>query len=84
MAAHVVWIYENKCYGKSLRGHCLYGVGDLKSLASRPEIMANRIDVNFQPLTVNCLEAWLRYKETCPPAFNETFYNSIPFIYKKY
>ena len=84
MAARVVWQYEDTCYGEIIRGHCLYGIGDLKSLTRRPEIMANRIDVNFQPLTVDCLEAWHRYKEICPPTFNKTFYESFPFVNKEH
>ena len=83
MAVYVVWTYESKCYGQSVRDHCLYGVGDLKILTSRPEIMANRIDVDFEPLSVDCLEAWHRFKEICPPAFNQTFYESFPFVNKK-
>jgi hypothetical protein len=80
MGAHVIW-KGKYCYGRMQRNHCIYGVGDLPVLIKRPEIMANRIEVTFEPLTIDCLEAWHRHKEQCPPAFDEAFYRRLPFIY---
>ena len=82
MAVYVVWWYENNCHGRNNRGHCVYGIGDLANLVTRPEFMANRIDVNFEPLTVECLEAWHRLKEECPPYFDSKFYQSLEFVKK--
>ena len=78
MAARVVW--RGTCQGINVHGHCMYGLGDLVNLTLRPEFIANRIEINFQPLTVKCLEAWHRYKEICPPTFNDTFYRQLPFV----
>lgn len=80
MTNFVMWT-NTKCKGLSIRGHCLFSIADLATLVSQPEMMANRVDVTFEPLTIDCLEAWHRHKEQCPPAFNETFYRSLPFIY---
>lgn len=80
MTNFVMWS-NTKCKGLSIRGHCLFSIADLATLVSQPEMMANRVDVTFEPLTIDCLEAWHRHKEQCPPAFNETFYRSLPFIY---
>lgn len=47
------------CYGKRVRTICVFGVGDLPMLTSRKELFANKFYINFEPLTLQCLEDWL-------------------------
>lgn len=77
----VTW--SNKCRGKVVHGHCLFGIDDLRLLTRQPDMMANRIDVTFEPMAIDCLEAWHRHKEECPPPFNYAVYTSLPFIYNQ-
>jgi len=68
------------CHGQYVRGVCVFGVADLPQLVERREFFANKFYTNFQPLALDCLDAWLRHKEMCPPQFQYEFYSKLPFI----
>ena len=65
------------------RFHCVFGVGDLPLLVRRRELFANKFHVDKEPLAYDCLEAWLRHKETCPPPFDYGFYSNLTFANKR-
>jgi len=50
------WPFAWHCYGKRVSMVCIFAVGDLKLLASRPELFANKFYLNYQPLTLDCIE----------------------------
>jgi len=81
LAVYANW-GEVKCYGKNIRGVCVFGVGDLPLLIRRRELFANKFDFKRSPLALDCLEAWLRHKEICPPAFDFHYYSNLTFIPK--
>jgi hypothetical protein len=60
----------------------VFGVGDLPALVRRRELFVNKFDVHFDPLALDCLEAWLRHKEICPPPFDHDYYSNLTFIPK--
>jgi len=35
---------------------CIFGVGDLPLIASRPELFANKFYIDYQPLVFDCIE----------------------------
>ena len=74
---------EVKCFGNFVRGVCVFGVGDISSLVRRKELFVNKFHINFQPLALDCLEAWLRHKEMCPPPFDYDYYSNLAFIPKR-
>ncbi|KAK0401922.1 hypothetical protein QR680_016052 [Steinernema hermaphroditum] len=43
------------CYGKNVRGSCSYGVRDIPGLLARPELVAHKFDLDFQPAAFFCL-----------------------------
>jgi len=49
------------CGGKRIRLICIFGIGDLPLLASRPELFANKFHIDYQPLALDCMEE-LHYK----------------------
>ena len=65
--------------GKIVSYHCTYGVGDLPLLVTRPELFANRFQIDFEPATLDCIEEWHFHKthdglEGRAPALNISFY----------
>ncbi|KAK3089407.1 hypothetical protein FSP39_003388 [Pinctada imbricata] len=70
MASYAAWKGEGRCHGKIRHDVCVFGIGDLNELVSRKEFFANKFYLDFQPLTLDCMEEWL---------FNKTYSNSLPF-----
>lgn len=72
-----------RCHGNQQRGICVYGVGDLPWLNGRRELFANKFQLTFEHLTLDCLEE--RHRNTTltrrPAAdFNETLYRQLPTV----
>jgi len=78
LAVYANW-GEERCHGRSVRGVCVFGVGDLPLLLRRRELFANKFYEDYQPVTLDCLEAWLRHKELCPPTDDLEYYRQLPF-----
>lgn len=56
-AKNWVGLYDElPCSGKVLRGICVYGVRDAPQLAQRPELFANKFNLTFDYLGLDCLE----------------------------
>jgi len=79
LAVYANW-GEERCHGRSVRGVCVFGVGDLPLLLSRRELFANKLYEDQQPVTLDCLEAWIRHKEVCPPNDDLDYYRQLPFV----
>jgi len=62
----------------------VFGVADLPLLVSRKELFANKLYADFQPLALDCLEAWIKHKEQCPQAEDDDldYYRKLPFVIK--
>lgn len=70
----------NDCHGKMVRDGCIFGIGDLPSLVQRREFFVSTLRADFEPLALQCLSAWIRQKEACPPVFDFNYYSSLPFV----
>jgi len=72
------------CAGKYVRGICIFGVGDLPDLSSRPHLFANKFNVNFEPLAYDCLEELLHNRTRLElnglDLFNVSIYDDLSFI----
>lgn len=77
-----VWAnwYPNSCHGRMVRGVCIFGVGDLPLLLEHREFFANKFYDDYEPLALECMAAWIRQKEICPPVFDSQYYRSLPFV----
>ena len=84
LAVYANWAGGDKvvCRGRYVRGVCVFGVGDLPHLVQRREFFANKFYADSEPLALDCMAAWLRHKELCPPQFDHDFYSKLPFILK--
>ncbi|OWF39224.1 beta-1,3-galactosyl-O-glycosyl-glycoprotein beta-1,6-N-acetylglucosaminyltransferase-like [Mizuhopecten yessoensis] len=67
------------CKGKHVRNICIYGVGDLPLLKTRPELFVNKFHLDFEPFVLDCMEEMI-YNRTRDGylqslTFNTTTYN---------
>ena len=68
--------------GKFIRGVCVFGLGDLQNLVKMPHLFANKFHINFQPLTLSCMEEWLYNRTYERDTLNATYYRNLPFVYR--
>ncbi|KAL5005843.1 hypothetical protein ScPMuIL_017001 [Solemya velum] len=78
---------EWPCNGQRVRGICVFGVGDLPLLVSRPELFANKFYADYQHLTLDCLEEW-HYNRTRDEYlgkyhFDTSYYGTLGFVKNK-
>lgn len=75
-----LWNNKAKCKGQLISGSCVFGVGDLPTLVKRPELVAHKLYLNYQPGAYFCLlrNHWkrsLNFKEQAK--FNAKGYSTI-------
>ncbi|KAL3886799.1 hypothetical protein ACJMK2_026770 [Sinanodonta woodiana] len=75
------------CHGMRVRLICVFGVGDLPLLYSRPELFANKFYWNYQHFAFDCMEE-LIYNRTRDEffgtlTFDPTFYRNVGFVQNK-
>ncbi|KAL3886794.1 hypothetical protein ACJMK2_026766 [Sinanodonta woodiana] len=75
------------CHGMRVRLICVFGVGDIPLLYSRPEIFANKFYWNFEHFALDCMEE-LMYNRTRDEflgklTFDPTFYRNFEFVRNK-
>lgn len=77
-------LYGNReCHGKEQRGICVYGVGDLPWLSSRRELFANKFQLTYEYLALDCLEERHRNRtidRRTADDFDEQFYRGLPTV----
>ena len=44
------------CRGKAVRSICIFSIPDLPYLAQRPEMFANKFNLDFHPIAYDCME----------------------------
>ena len=64
------------------RGVCVFGAADLPDLIIRKEMFCNKFYLDFQPLGLDCLEAWIQQKNYCPEKLDLQYYSNLPFVKK--
>ena len=84
LASYAMWRGgKTVCFGKWLRGVCVYGIGDLPELIKNKYLFANKFLLDVDPLAYECMEALIEQRSICPPPFNDTYYRNLPFIIKQ-
>ncbi|CAF0923039.1 unnamed protein product [Adineta ricciae] len=72
---------ERNCYGRIIRGICVFGTVDLPTLFNRHELFANKFHINADPIAYQCLEELLVNKSKLDLPLNDaTFYRQMPFL----
>jgi beta-1,3-galactosyl-O-glycosyl-glycoprotein beta-1,6-N-acetylglucosaminyltransferase len=66
---------------------CIFSVGDLALLASRPELFANKFYLDYEPLALDCMEQ-LHFgrleNELSGAKFDTSFYESQSFVKNRF
>ncbi|XP_035692953.1 N-acetyllactosaminide beta-1,6-N-acetylglucosaminyl-transferase-like [Branchiostoma floridae] len=67
----IKWVYfEGKqyppCQGKYVRDVCIFGVGDMQWLIDCHHLFANKFDLNFDPVILQCLQELLKWRGERP------------------
>lgn len=73
---------RKKCRGQLKHSSCVFGVGDLDKLYDRPELVAHKVFLDFQPATFYCLSQ-LHFNKTynlVANTLNEVFYKNLPSV----
>jgi len=74
---------DRKCHGRWLRGICVYGLGDAAWLAGRRELFANKFNLTYDHLTLDCLEQRHRRRTAARRTaddFDAAFYRQLPTV----
>ena len=83
-AKHWIGLYGDRlCHGKEQRGICVYGVGDLPWLNTRHELFANKFQLTYEYLALDCLEERHRNRtitRQIADDFDERFFRSLPTV----
>lgn len=72
------------CGGKRVRGVCIFGIKDLPLLTNRKELFVNKLHIDYEPLTLECMEEWhlnmtlLEYVNKLD--FNTTWYSELDIV----
>uniref|UniRef100_A0A1I7Z9R2 Beta-1,3-galactosyl-O-glycosyl-glycoprotein beta-1,6-N-acetylglucosaminyltransferase 3 n=1 Tax=Steinernema glaseri TaxID=37863 RepID=A0A1I7Z9R2_9BILA len=59
ISRYQIW-WGDACYGTFTGGSCVYGIKDLNTLVSRPELVAHKLYFSVQPATYFCLYEHVR------------------------
>ena len=79
-ARFVNWGARN-CYGYVVRGICIFSTIDLPVLSNRHELVANKFDLNRDPIAYQCLEELLLNRSKIDLPLNDAkFYRRMPFL----
>lgn len=72
---------ERNCYGRIIRGICVFGTVDLPTLLNRHELIANKFHLNADPIAYQCLEELIINRSKVDLPLNDaTFYRQMPFL----
>ena len=72
---------ESNCYGRVIRGICVFGTVDLPTLYNRRELFANKFHLTADPIAYQCLEELIINKSKLSlPLFDASFYRQMPFL----
>ncbi|EGT40937.1 CBN-GLY-1 protein [Caenorhabditis brenneri] len=77
-----VWGWQKECFGKVKDYSCLFGVGDIEEIMTRPELVAHKLYLDFQPAGFMCMFKEIRRKAQSPDAgkFSAKSYAEMPTV----
>ncbi|KAL4223197.1 Beta-1 [Mactra antiquata] len=60
---YIGWKDSNRCHsGHFVHNICIFGMNDLQTIKLRHEIIANKFDIEYDPIAYMCMEEWIRNK----------------------
>ncbi|GAB1604603.1 beta-1,3-galactosyl-O-glycosyl-glycoprotein beta-1,6-N-acetylglucosaminyltransferase 3 isoform X1 [Argonauta hians] len=79
----VIWSWDGfKCLGKTIRSICIFSIGDLMWLNSRPEIVANKFYEETDSIVLDCLEESIKNRtfQQNVDHLNWHYYRNLPHV----
>ncbi len=89
LARYKVWdkglfYFLDDCQGKYVHHVCIFGVGDLYRLQGRRHMFANKFEVEFEPVALDCMEEWYfnttREEGRGRLKFDDSYYKNLGFV----
>ncbi|CAH1779236.1 unnamed protein product [Owenia fusiformis] len=79
------WYPGMKCHGKYARNICIPGLRNLHDIVNAHQFFLNKLELNFQPFVMDCLEEWYFEKvhteyQTGYAQIDLTYYAQFPFV----
>ncbi|RNA37405.1 beta-1-3-galactosyl-O-glycosyl-glyco beta-1-6-N-acetylglucosaminyltransferase-like [Brachionus plicatilis] len=72
---YVKWKKERKdCNGKFRHAICLFSIEDLPELVLKPHFLVNKLMLEYDPLSYQCMEEWYEYRKGKNFHLNMFFY----------
>ncbi|PIC47120.1 hypothetical protein B9Z55_006578 [Caenorhabditis nigoni] len=77
-----VWGWQKECFGKVKDFSCVFGVGDIEEIMTRPELVAHKLYLEYQPAGFMCMFKELRKRSLSPDAdkFSAKSYSEMPSV----
>lgn len=69
-----------KCKGELRHNICVFSLEDIPELVTRNEFFANKFLLEYDPLTYQCVEEWLKNKISLHQTINVIHYCRLMFI----
>ncbi|KAI1703316.1 core-2/I-Branching enzyme domain-containing protein [Ditylenchus destructor] len=81
ISRYQVWVPNKHCAGKFVATSCVYGVGDLDNLMTRPELVAHKFYLDFEPAAYFCTYQAVRQRalvDKIQQRFQGALYSQLP------
>ncbi|KAI1699716.1 core-2/I-Branching enzyme domain-containing protein [Ditylenchus destructor] len=81
ISRYQVWPPSKNCAGKYVRGSCVFGIGDIDTLLSRPEMVAHKFYLDIEPAAYFCVYKSVRQRAVDyenQERFQGTLYSKLP------
>ncbi|CAI5442334.1 unnamed protein product [Caenorhabditis angaria] len=75
-----VWAWQKDCYGKIKDYSCVFGVQDIEEIVTRPELVAHKLYLAFEPAAFMCLFKEIRRRTLNPSDFDAKSYSEMPTV----
>ena len=74
---YIKWGWTEDCKGFWRNYICILSIGDLPELIRQPHFFINKLFIDFDPITYQCLEEWYMDRMKSRPYLNMDFYCDI-------
>jgi hypothetical protein len=58
LSRFVGWMGSYECHGMGRHGLCVFSIGDLPELVNKPHFILNKLSLQFDPISYQCMEEW--------------------------
>jgi hypothetical protein len=74
------WKHAYKCMGELRHNLCVFSFEDLPELVTRNEYFLNKFQLEYDPISYQCMEEWLNNKISLHQTVNVIYYCRLLFV----